>query len=235
MMKRLLVTMASLLALGAPLAEAADLAPVSKAPAPLPVYNWTGIYLGVNGGWAWGRQDPLNIITDAFDQFTINYSGGMFGGTAGAQIQLAHVVLGFESDIDWANINGRATFTPTILGVGAPFVLAAKTSMEWFGTARTRVGYAADNWLFYATGGAAVIGAKTELATVAGPLCNTVGVLACSGSDKRIGGAFGAGVEYGFTPSLSAKVEYLYVSAFRIDVSHVNMIRAGLNYRFGGI
>jgi outer membrane immunogenic protein len=235
MMKRLLLTTASLLTLAAaPLAQAADLAPAARAPAPLPVYNWTGLYLGVNGGGAWGRQDPLDVITNRFDEFTIDYSGGLFGGTTGAQIQVAHVVLGFESDIDWASITGRATFTPTIFGLAQPFVLHAKTSMEWFGTARARVGYAHDNWLFYATGGAAIIGAKTELATAAGLVCNTVGVLACSGSDKRVGAAAGAGIEYGFTPNWSAKLEYLYVAAFRLDVSHVNIVRAGLNFRFGG-
>jgi outer membrane immunogenic protein len=236
MMKRLLLTTASLLALAvAPLAQAADLAPVTRAPAPLPVYNWTGLYLGVNGGYAWGRQDPLDVITNRFDEFTIDFSGGLFGGTAGAQIQLARVVLGFEADLDWVGINGRATFTPTIFGVPQPFLLSAKTSMEWLGTARVRVGYAADNWLFYVTGGGAVIGAKTELATIAGPVCNTVGILACSGSDKRVGAAAGAGVEYGFTPNWSAKLEYLYVAGVRLEVSHINMVRAGINYRFGGI
>ena len=160
MIKRLLLTAASLLALaaGAPLAQAADLAPKAPARVPVPIYNWTGIYVGANGGFAWGHQDPLNVITNRFDEFTIDYSGGLFGGTAGAQIQLARVVLGFESDIAWAGINGRATFTPTIFGVPQPFLLNAKTSMEWFGTARARVGYAADNWLFYVTGGLSVVG-----------------------------------------------------------------------------
>ena len=236
MMKRLLLTTASLLVLAAaPVAQAADLGPAkAPPPAPLPVYNWTGIYLGVNGGGAWGRQDPLDIITNRFDEFTISYSGGLFGGTVGAQIQVAHVLLGFEADLDWANITGRATFTPAIFGLPQPFVLAARTKMDWFATARARLGYAQDNWLFYVTGGAAVIEAKTELATVAGLVCNTVGVIACDGSDKRVGAAAGAGLEYGFTPNWSAKVEYLYVSAFRLDVSHVNVVRAGINYRFGG-
>ena len=163
MTKRLLLTTASLLAFAAaPLAHAADLSPASRAPAPvpIPVYNWTGIYLGVNGGYAWGRQDPLNVITNRFDEFNIDFSGGLFGGTAGAQLQIAHVVLGFEVDLDWAGINGNATFTPTIFGFLNPFVLNGKTSMDWFGTARMRLGYAHDNWLFFATGGAAIIGAK---------------------------------------------------------------------------
>jgi len=235
MTKHLLLTTASLLAFAAaPLAQAADLGPAKAPPVPLPVYNWTGIYLGVNGGGAWGRQDPLDIITNRFDAFTIDYSGGLLGGTAGAQIQVAHVLLGFVSDLVWASITGNAVFTPTIFGIPQPFVLAAKTKMEWFGTARARLGYAHDNWLFYATGGAAIIGAKTELVTAAGLLCNTVGVIPCAGTDKRGGGAFGAGFEYGFTPNWSAKLEYLYVTAISLDVSHVNVVRAGVNFRFGG-
>jgi outer membrane immunogenic protein len=238
MMKRLLLAGASLLALAAaPPARAADLSPAYKTPpaaAPIPLYNWTGIYVGVNGGGAWGKQDPLDVITDAFDHFKISYSGGLIGGTAGAQVQVAHVVIGFEADLDWASITGHATFTPTIFGVPAPFLLNAKTSMDWMGTLRGRLGYAHDNWLFYVTGGAAVIGAKTELLTVAGPVCGTFGVINCSGTDKRIGGAAGAGVEYGFAPNWSAKLEYLYVSALSLEVSHLNMVRAGINWRFGG-
>ena len=46
-------------------------------------------------------------------------SGGVFGGTIGAQIQQGHVVLGLEADLDWANIKGSGTFMPTI-GGGLP-------------------------------------------------------------------------------------------------------------------
>jgi hypothetical protein len=91
------------------------------APAPMmsptPVYNWTGIYVGLNGGYGWGNQDPLNLITNRFDGDSVAFSGGVFGGTAGAQIQSGHVVIGFEADIDWANMKGSATFVPTIGGI----------------------------------------------------------------------------------------------------------------------
>ena len=69
-------------------ANAADLPPRPAAyAAPVATaYNWTGIYLGINGGWGWGQQDPLNIITNRFDNFSVGFSGGVFGGTLGAQI-----------------------------------------------------------------------------------------------------------------------------------------------------
>ena len=91
-------------------AMAADLS--VPAPPPVLVYNWTGIYGGVNGGGAWGQQDPFNILTNRFDHDSINFSGGTVGGTAGVQLQLAHVVLGFEADLDWAGIRGSSVRTP---------------------------------------------------------------------------------------------------------------------------
>ena len=57
--------------------------------------------------WLWmGSQDPLNLITNRFDRTSIGFSGGVFGGTAGAQIQSGHVVLGLEADLDWAGLKG---------------------------------------------------------------------------------------------------------------------------------
>ena len=101
-------------------AFAADLPPAPSYKAPMAVqqvYNWTGFYIGVNGGWGWGTQDPLNIITNRFDSLSQSISGGVAGGTIGAQIQQGHVVLGLEADLDWANIKGSGTFIPTIGGL----------------------------------------------------------------------------------------------------------------------
>jgi outer membrane immunogenic protein len=219
-------------------AGAADLAvaPAYKAPMQAPAYNWTGFYLGVNGGYAWGQQDPLNIFTTKFDTFSINYSGGVVGGTFGAQIQSGHVLMGLEADIDWASISGSMSYVPTIFGAPAPIAtINLTTKIDSISTGRVRVGYAADNWLFYGTGGLALVGANTSVATVGGASC-TITLLGapCTGSGRRVGAAAGAGLEYGFTPNMSAKIEYLYVTAVAIEVSHINMVRAGLNFRFGG-
>jgi outer membrane immunogenic protein len=220
-------------------AQAADLpmAPQYKAPVAVEqVYNWTGFYVGVNGGGAWGSQDPLNIITNRFDSLSTGISGGLFGGTVGAQIQMAHVVMGLEADIDWANIKGSSTITPTVGGVGLlGGTFNATTNITWESTARARVGYASNNVLLYATGGLALLGAKTTITTPGGAaFCG--GVLAgCTGTSREAGVALGGGLEYGFTPALSAKLEYLYVSAVSLSVSHNNEIRVGLNYRFGGM
>ena len=223
----------------AQMALAADL-PQRPASAPLlaptPVYNWTGIYVGLNGGYGWGNQDPLNLITNRFDGASVGFSGGVFGGTAGAQIQSGHVVLGLEADLDWAGMKGSATFVPTIGGVPInPAAVSATTNIDWETTARARVGYAQDNWLFYATGGFAILGTKAAFTPALGVTCGTYGIANCSGTNKQFGAALGAGVEYGFTQNISAKLEYLYISAASLDVSHHSEIRAGLNYRFGGL
>jgi outer membrane immunogenic protein len=213
---------------------AADLtvkAPV--APLAVPTYNWTGLYLGLNGGGGWGSQDPLNIITDRFDRSSTDISGGMFGGTMGAQVQVSHVVLGLEADLDWAHITGSRTISPSILG--APLgTFSASTKMDWIGTARARAGYAQNNWLLYITGGATLAEEKTSLTGVNGSVCGIVDRPFCSGSGRKVGAAAGAGIEYGITPNLSAKLEYMYMTAASTDVSRINSIRLGLNYRFGG-
>jgi outer membrane immunogenic protein len=208
------------------------------APAPMmsptPVYNWTGIYVGLNGGYGWGSQDPLNLITNRFDGSSLGFSGGVVGGTAGAQIQSGHVVIGLEADIDWANMKGSGTFAPSILGVSFA-AISASTNIDWETTARARVGYAQDNWLFYATGGFAILGTKAAFTPALGLTCGSYTLVNCSGTSKQFGAALGAGVEYGITQNVSAKLEYLYITAASLDVSHHSEIRFGVNYRFGGL
>ena len=227
-------------------AYAADLPmePVYKAPVVAQqVYNWTGFYIGANGGYGWGQQEPFDILSSRFDPLSVSFSGAMVGGTLGAQIQTGHVVLGVEADIDWAKIDGSANAIPTIGGtlpggcLGAVGCAASLTTkITSVSTGRLRVGYALDNWLLYGTGGLALLEANTSVSTVGGVACTTALLsAACSGTSSRIGAAAGAGIEYGFTPNLSAKLEYMYIAAVSLQVSNVNVVRAGLNFRFGGI
>jgi outer membrane immunogenic protein len=215
-------------------AHAADLParPAYSPPSAVAVYNWTGIYIGVNGGYGWGRQDPLSLITSQYDQVNTDIDGWMFGGTFGAQIQSGRVVLGVEGDISWANFKGTATVVPTILGAPAPFTANVATEANSISTVRVRVGYAVDNWMMYGTGGVAVVSGKTN-ATFSNFACGTVGNLPCSGDITRVGIAAGGGIEYGFTPNWSAKLEYLWIGAALND-AHLNTVRGGINYRFGG-
>jgi outer membrane immunogenic protein len=220
-------------------AHAADLA-VKAPPATVPaaVYNWTGLYIGINGGWGWGNQDPVNLFDTRFDRASFGISGGMVGGTIGAQIQQGAIVLGVESDFDWANITGSRTTVLTI--AGAPFdgiTLNVNSKMEDIATARIRAGVAINNLLIYTTAGAAFIKETASASTLAGVPCGTLGILPnCSGSVWRPGLAVGGGAEWGFASNWTAKAEYLYIAAVGtgISVDHVNVVRAGINYKFGG-
>ena len=238
-MKKLIVG-AALAAISAAGASAADLPMQSYKSPPVvaQVYNWTGFYVGVNGGYGWGTQDPMTPLSNRFDRTSFNTSGGMFGGTIGAQIQQGYVVLGIEGDLDWANIKGNGISTPTIGGLiipGLPITLNIATNVSAVGTARLRAGVAMNNWLFYATGGAAFIKSSATGTSIAGVPCGTLGVLPnCSASSLRPGLAAGLGAEWGFAQNWSAKLEYLYIESLGsgVSVDHLNTIRGGINYQF---
>ena len=191
-------------------AAAADLpaAPAYKAPAPVAaVYNWTGFYVGGNGGYGWGNQDPLVLFSNRFDRAGFDITGGMIGCTFGGQIQQGYVVLGLEGDLDWANIKGSSVVTPSIFSIGNGVTLNTSTSIDALTTVRARIGVAMNNVLLYTTGGAALVKSTASASTVAGVPCGTLGVLPCSGSSWRPGISAGLGVEYGFTPNWSVKAE----------------------------
>ena len=150
-MKYLLAGLATLTMVGS--ASAADLAyrgarPPVMAPVYSPFYNWSGFYIGINGGGGWGSS-----TWDGIGGFSV--SGGMIGVTGGYNYQINQFVLGAEADIDWSGINGSTN--------GCFF--GCETRNSWLGTARGRLGYAFDRFMPYLTGGLAVgnISANTQL------------------------------------------------------------------------
>jgi outer membrane immunogenic protein len=206
-------------------ATAADLsvAPLYKAPPPAmaPAYNWSGFYLGINGGGGWGHSN-WDTSSDR-----IGLSGGLVGGTAGYNWQLGNAVLGIEGDIDWANLKG--TNSSTLCPAGC------STSDTWLSTVRGRAGYAFGGVLPYLTGGLALGDIRAATPGFAGA------------SNTSAGWTAGGGIEFGLTGNWSAKAEYLYVDLGRFNCGvscnglptdnvsmHDNVVRAGVNYRFGG-
>src|SRR5581483_3385215 len=109
-MKKFVVAAVGLLALSVTSASAADLGPrmVTKAPPMAPVaYNWSGFYIGVNGGYGWANSTHVDALGRSSGSF--NQNGGMVGGTFGYNWQIASTVLGLETDLDWARINGSSS------------------------------------------------------------------------------------------------------------------------------
>jgi len=122
-------------------------APVAYMPVVAPVYNWGGIYYGINGGYGFGHSDWTNPLIAGGSTGNFNISGYVVGATIGANYQMDALVLGVEGDFDFDDIQGTnsSVFCP----------LACQTKNTWLGTVRGRIGYAADRVLFYGTGGAA--------------------------------------------------------------------------------
>ena len=218
-MKRLILASVGALAVVTMMgsANAADIqrrqAMPAKAPAYTAPYNWTGVYLGINGGGGWGRSNfSAPLATGNF-----NTSGGQIGGTAGYNYQVGQAVFGLEGDLDWSNINGSGTCG----------TLTCETKNTWLGTARGRIGYAFDRFMPYVTGGLAYGGVKNS-ATGLG-----------DSTTSKAGYALGGGLEAAVSGPWTAKIEYLYADLGRTsaptgsDASFkANLVRAGLNYRF---
>jgi outer membrane immunogenic protein len=219
-------------------AVAADM-PVKAFTPPTP-YNWSGFYLGAEGGGVWGNSQYTYDVP-GFGPVTPNYgvSGGLFGGTAGFNYQLSHLVLGVEGDLSWTDAKGSAHNLPLH---GDPLIIS-NTDEHWLDTVRGRLGWASDRWLVYATGGWAVarVEAFTDASAVVPPAVSP------DITQTRSGWTAGAGIEYAFAGPWSAKIEYLYMdfgkqSLFpsgefldydgRSLTLSQSVVRVGVNYRF---
>lgn len=225
MTRILIAACAALFAMAAP-SLAADLArPIYKAPAApylAAPFSWTGAYIGINGGYGFGKSNydfGGGVTTGDF-----NLKGALVGGTAGYNLQTGIWVWGLEADLDASWIKGNDTATCIAPG--------CETRNLWLATGRGRIGYAFDRTLVYGTGGAALADLKFSPAT--NP----------TESKTKLGWTAGAGVEYAFMAAWSAKLEYLYVDLGNTTCSatscgvesqvkfRTNIVRAGLNYRF---
>ena len=212
---------------------AADL-PARPAPAPMytpvPVYNWTGFYIGANLGGGWVNADVTGNWANA--RWSLDNSQFIIGGQVGFNYQIDHFVMGVEWDFDWADGSKTSSFRPTALGP-----MQATIDNNWIMTVAARLGYAADNWLFYAKLG----GGWTQIdASLRAP----GGGAFATGSRTNSGWLVGAGIEYAFAQDWTGKIEYNYlglgnetyatvIAPARVTVSpDVQMVKFGINYKF---
>jgi outer membrane immunogenic protein len=199
-MKRFLLGAVGLVAMGiAAPAVAADLpAAYSKAPVMIPVaYDWSGLYVGANGGWGTAHR-CFDSITAAGTFIAADgchdTSGGVAGGQIGYRFQSASWVFGMEFQGNWADLRGS----------NVSLLNSANTNrsrMDAFGLFTGQAGYAFNTAMLYLKGGAAVVADRNDI------LSNGV-VIATAPGDNRWGGTVGAGVEFSFAPNWSAAVEY---------------------------
>ena len=245
-MKKVLLVTASLIALGAAApAMAADLAarPYTKAPPMIAaVYDWSGFYIGANGGWgssrnSWDSATPFAVGPEGSHDAT----GGTVGGQIGYRWQTGTWVFGLEAQGDWADLKGSNN------SVLFPGIFTNESKIDAFGLFTGQVGYAANNVLFYVKGGAAVTADRFRVITTPPPST----LVATTSDDTRWGGTIGAGLEFGFAPNWSAAVEYdhlfmqdrtvtftapatgLFFGSDRIR-QDVDLVTVRVNYRWGG-
>jgi outer membrane immunogenic protein len=230
-------------------AFAADMAPrYTKAPPPVvaAIYDWSGFYIGANGGWGSSRNCYTNtailgIAVAPVGEGCHDATGGTAGGQVGYRWQSGAWVFGLEAQGNWADFRGS---NASLLTLG---LTTNRTKIDAFGLFTGQVGYAWNNALLYVKGGAAVTDNRYE-GLITGP--NTVLDRA---SDTRWGGSVGVGLEYGFAPNWSAAIEYdhlfmsnqnkQFTSVFPVAGINtrndsirqdVDLVTVRVNYRFGG-
>jgi outer membrane immunogenic protein len=221
-------------------ASAADLPVKAPMAAPImaPIGNWNGFYLGINGGYSWGKAGrDVTFVNPATGVAIVgagtgtndsNLNGGLFGGQIGYNWQVSNWVLGLETDAQWTGQKGSVTaLCPATSAVapgaclpGLTFVPAGALGttatldqkLEWFGTLRGRLGVAVmPSVLLYATGGAAYGTLNTNLGLAGFTPAGVPVAVAAGGRDTRFGWTVGGGIEAMFASNWSAKLEYLYM------------------------
>jgi outer membrane immunogenic protein len=228
-------------------AAAADLAarPYTKAPPPMvaAIYDWSGFYVGINGGGGSSRKCWDLITTPAglpviASEGCHDATGGTVGGQIGYRWQSTNWVFGVEAQGNWADFKGDnvSLFFPTDRN---------RSRIDAFGLFTGQIGYAWNNVLFYVKGGAAVTDDKHDIFAIPSGV-----LISSTHNETRWGGTIGAGFEYGFALNWSVGVEYDHLfmgnrnltftspagvfdgtDRIRQDVD-IGLVR--VNYRWGG-
>jgi outer membrane immunogenic protein len=213
-------------------------------PAPAPVNTWTGWYVGGNAGGAWGRFDPSTTVTfdpngyflagnvpavNAAGQQSIKPGGFTGGFELGYNWQAGNLMYGLEGDVESFHLSGSSTSGQVVYPAGAYspgpvvecgcFTINSAAHTDWLATARGRVGVAANNWLFFATGGAAFTTLKGSFSFADDDSTESASI-----SSTRVGSTVGGGVEVRLWANWSVKAEYLFVDFGRVSVNGVNLV-----------
>src|SRR5882757_1684973 len=171
-----------------------------------PAFDWSGFYIGGHTGYSRGASSA--VLTDPFLAASSGNFGGVIGGVQGGyNVRLpSGLLLGVEADLTFPNYLPTNSIVSR-LTTARPDVLE---QWDYVGTARGRIGYANGHWLAYATGGLAFAGERFVNSPAIGDEEKHI--------HRRLGWAAGAGLEYGFAPHWSVRLEYLYSQFERANI-----------------
>jgi outer membrane immunogenic protein len=219
--------------------------------------NWTGFYIGGHGGYRWadaqvssgsytftGAGDTHPGIPGANGNFDLKSFIG--GPHAGYNWQYApNFLVGIEGDLDFGS--AKKSIAQTFLGVdteGDGFIFNSNSTVKlgWQGTIRGRLGYIANNWLFYGTGGVAFAKVKWQSSwSLVGD--DFVGANTVSAEKTLTGWVVGGGVETMMTPNILVRAEYL-AEGFKdftvpqgigqvgtLDLDTIHKFRIGISFK----
>jgi outer membrane immunogenic protein len=232
-------------------ARAADLSP-DYTKAPPPQAGWSGFYVGANVGWGLDQVDGTSFAPASgttTNLSTLQRDGVLGGGQIGYNWMLnPSWLFGLETDIDAADITNSG------VDCSATGCSHHDQRNDAFGTARARIGFIQDSWLIYATGGYAYDHSSNDrtIVSVTHPVDAVLIGQSSTASGWDNGWTAGGGVEWGFAPNWSAKVEYLFaqIDATRTftyvgppsdpaagnrtnsTTDRYNIFRVGVNYHF---
>jgi outer membrane immunogenic protein len=196
---------------------------------PVPFYDWTGVYVGANLGYASASINDTTTSGSISATSSQTMTGWIGGGQLGANFQYGYTVFGIEVDAD---ASSQKTSSNTLTA-----------SMPSFATARARIGYAYDRIHYYVTGGAGYAQFSSTGTTISSLTGSPVST---TGTSRRTAWIAGAGSESAVTPNIIFRFEFLYLqlldntqnSASTIPATSservYNLIgRVGLSYKFG--
>jgi outer membrane immunogenic protein len=206
----------------------------TKAPPPVvEVWTWDKYYVGLNGGYSWGRSDTsgtfYNNLTGVqlspTESSIIHLDGWVFGGQVGKNWQFGKYVVGIELDAQWTDEKGSRGFTCVTPALGGPCnaitggpgqgvspTTTFNQEISWFATFRPRVGaLVTPTALLYVTGGLAVAGIKTDGVIAGFTPAQVPTSVAWNNDATKVGWVVGAGIEARLMGNWTGKLEALYM------------------------
>jgi len=199
-------------------------------------YSWTGLYVGVHAGGGWSKVSdtvvdpfPTSGNFPAGTALTPYTGNGFLGGVQGGyNWQIGSWVLGVEGDYSGTAINGSGTTRSLV----SPLIFSTSNGfIDGIGLATGRLGYAMDNWLFYAKGGGAWVQDHSNTVTTSAAVPPPSITAMANAYTNRSGWIAGGGIEWAFSHYVSFKIEYDHIDlgTENVTVSGKSGVIAGVN------